>query len=82
MNRKITASMLLFAILASTAACDSSGGEETQTSAPDTQPQLEETTALFESDTLPELDFGGETLTILVADYGGYAGKSFYVEEP
>ena len=34
-----------------------------------------------EANTLPELDFGGEEVTILVCNYGGYMGSELMVEE-
>lgn len=74
--KRITTGILLLALILGTFSCGSepSGTNETTTAADVT----EETTS---GSGLPKLDYGGETVTIFVEDYGGYCGAEFYVDE-
>lgn len=74
--KRITTGIILLALILGTFSCGSepSGTNETTTAADVTV----ETTS---GSGLPELDFGGETVTIFVEDYGGYCGAEFYVDE-
>ncbi len=75
--KKITTGIILLALILGTFSCGSepSGTNETTTSDTDA---AEETTS---GSGLPKLDYNGDTVTILVEDYGGYCGVDFYVEE-
>ncbi len=81
MKAKKSVTLALLAAMLATASCGSSGTSETTTAPSGETTAPAETTSLYESDELPELDFGGEDFTIFVQDYGGYCGRDFFVEE-
>ena len=74
--KRITASVLLLALILGAFSC---GSEPEKTNETTTNSDVtEETTS---GSGLPKLDFGGEKVTIFVEDYGGYCGVEFYVDE-
>ena len=75
--KKITTVLLLLALTLSAFSCGSEPGKTDVTTTPEMTIQGEETNPSG----LPKLDFGNETVTILVEDYGGYVGAEFYVDE-
>lgn len=73
--RGIAALLALFAILTS---CGTENPEPKETTAETT---AEETTSRFVADDLPELNFGGMTMNVVVGDYFSAYWDDLYVEE-
>lgn len=76
--KRITTVLLLLALTLGAFSCGSEPGKTDETTAPEDTTQGEETT---QGSGLPELNYGGKTVNILVEDYGGYVGAEFYVDE-
>ena len=78
MRKKLTTVLLLLALTLGAFSCGSEPGKTDETTAPEDTTQGEETT---QGSGLPELNYGGKTVTILVEDYGGYVGAEYFVDE-
>lgn len=78
-------SLILAVILALGSVLSSCGSETTgqtgTTTAADEATAAEETTSRFVADELPELNFGGITMNVVVGDYFGAYWDDLYAEE-
>ena len=82
-SKKIrNSSLLLTASLLFASGCAGADTEYSPQMTENTQPDIvtDDAMNIYVDDELPSLDYGGDTFTIFVQDYGGYSAVDFYNE--